>query len=119
MADDWELLVAPDFAGDVAHYSRPSDDGGLIIRSVQNVEPIIERNKALRTHNDGYNDDRTRRRVATIPSMVRIKIMEEQGWDPWKPHLYPEKMAALLNDPDWAFLRTADGRIGVVNGKIR
>jgi len=117
--DGWELLVAPDFAGDVAHYSKPAEDGGLLIRSVQNAEPIIERNKALRTHDDGYNGDRTLRRVATIPAIVRIKIMQEQGWDPWKPHLHPEKMARFLNDPDYAYLRTADGRIGVVGGKIR
>jgi len=86
---------------------------------VQNAAPIIERNKALRSQNDGYNGDRTMRRVATIPAIVRIKIMQEEGWDPWKPHLYPKQMARFLNDPDYAYLRTADGRIGVSNGKIR
>lgn len=116
---DWEVLLPAEFAGDVTHYSAPDGEGGLLVRSVQNVEPIIERNKALQTHNDGYNHDRTLRRVATIPLNVRNLILAQQGWDPWKPHLYPEKMAALLNDPDWAFLRTADGRIGVSNGVLR
>lgn len=119
MTDDWELLVAPDFAGDVAHYSKPDGEGGLIVRSVQDIERTIDRNKALQTQGDGYTADRTSRRVATIPAIVRIKIMIEQGWDPWKPHLFPEKMAAFLNDPDWAHLRTAPGRIACVNGKVR
>lgn len=114
-----ELLIAPAFAGDVAHYSEPDGEGGLLIHSVQDVEPILDRNKAMRTTNDGYTADRSMRRVATIPLIVRNIILNEQGWDPWKPHLYPEKMAALLNDPDWSSLRTADGRIGATNGKIR
>lgn len=115
----WELFIPPDFEGDVAHYSKPTEDGGFLVRSVQDVAPIIERNKALRTHNDGYNADRTMRRVATIPAAVRIHFINTEGWDPGQPHLYPEKMARLLNDPDWAFLRTADGQIGLSNGKIR
>ena len=86
---------------------------------MQDVEAILDRNKAMRTHNDGYVADRSMRRVATIPLIVRNIILNDHGWDPWKPHLYPEKMAALLNDPDWAFLRTADGRIGVSNGVVR
>lgn len=114
-----ELLVAPEFEGDVAHYSEPDGEGGLLIHSVQNVEAIIERNKALQTHNDGYIGDRSMKRVATIPANVRNLIMNTQGWDPWQPGRFPEKMAQLLNDPDWAFLRTADGRVGVSNGIVR
>lgn len=116
---NWELLLPAEFEGDVTHYSAPDGEGGLLVRSVQNVEPIIEHNKALKTANDGYTPDRSMRRVATIPLNVRNLILANEGWDPWKPHLYPEKMAALLNNPDWAFLRTADGRIGVSNGKMR
>lgn len=116
---DWEILVAPDFEGDVTTYSKPDGQGGLLIRSVQDVGPILERNKALQTANDGYNADRDIRRVATIPAIVRQYFVNQEGWDPGKPHLYPEKMVQLLNDPDWAFLRTAPGRIGLTNGIIR
>ena len=114
-----ELLIAPEFEGDVAHYSEPDGEGGLLIHSTQDVGAILDRNKAAKTHNDGYTPDRSMRRVATIPAIVRTYLMNTQGWDPWRPDLYPEKMAALLNDADWAFLRTADGRIGLSNGKIR
>lgn len=114
-----ELLIAPEFEGDVTHWSEPDGEGGLLIHSEQDVEPILDRNKAMLTANDGYNADRSMRRVATIPLIVRNMIINSEGWDPWQPHLFPEKMARLLNDPDWAHLRTADGRIGVSNGKFR
>jgi hypothetical protein len=112
-------LLAAEFAGDVAHGWRDEGDGRSTIVSVQDVGPALERNKAMANHNDGWSPSRELRRVASIPTGVRLKIMTEQGWDPWRPDRFPEKMAALLNDPDWAHLRTAPGRIGVSNGRLR
>ena len=114
-----ELLVAPDFAGDVAHYSEPDGDGGLLIHSVQDVGPLIERAKALANLNDGYSPSRELRRVAFIPNIVRLKWLNEEGWDAYRPDLYGDKLVQKLNDPDWRYLRTAPGQVAMVNGKIR
>lgn len=112
-------LVPAEFEGDVAHWWEDNGDGTATIHSTQDLAPILDRNKAMANHNDGYSPSRELRRVASIPAGVRLKIMAEQGWDPWRPDLYPEKMAALLNDPDWRHLRTAPGRIGTSNGRLR
>lgn len=115
-----ELLIGPDFDGDVVHYSEPDGEGGLLIHSVQDIEPILEANKAaLNSGHDGYSGERERRRVATIPAIVRLHFMNSEGWDPGRPDLYPEKVAWLLNNPDYAWLRNAPGRVAAVNGVLR
>jgi hypothetical protein len=114
-----ELLIAPDHAGDVAHWSEPDGEGGLVIHSVQDVAPVLERNKALQTHNDGYSPSRELRRVAFIPNIIRLKWLNEEGWDAWRPDLYADRLAAKLNDPEWRHLRTAPGRVACSNGVLR
>lgn len=115
----WKPLVPGQHAQDVSHFWEDDGRGGGIIHSVQDVGPSIERAKAMRLHNDGYNSDRTLRRVAFIPNIIRDKWLNEEGWDAYRPDLYGEKLAQKLNDPDWAYLRTADGRVAHSNGKIR
>lgn len=112
------LLLAPEFSGDTAHYWEDTPDGP-VIRSVQDVAPVLERALAMRNHNDGYSPSRELRRVAFIPNIIRDKWLAEEGWDAWRPDLYPEKLVQKLNDPDWAYLRTASGRVANTNGVIR
>lgn len=112
-------LLPAETPGDVAHFWRDEADGGGTVISQQDVGPALDRAKAMRLHNDGYSESRELRRVAHIPTAVRNLWLQTEGWDAFKPHLYPEKMAQKLNDPDWAHLRTADGRVGVSNGKLR
>lgn len=112
-------FLPAEHVGDVAHVWEDDGQGGGLIHSTQDIGPSLEQNKAMRLHNDGYSKDRTLRRVAHIPFVVRQHIMETQGWDPYRPDLYPEKLAQLLNDPDWALLRTADGVVASVNGQVR
>ena len=114
-----ELLIGPDFEGDVTHYSEPDGEGGLLIHSVQDVAPVIERNKALRNENDGYSPSRELVRIGFIPTIFRDKWLNEEGWDAWRPDLYGDKLVQKLNDPDYAFLRTGGGRVAFTNGKIR
>ena len=114
-----DLLAAPEFEGDVAHYTEPDGEGGLLVHSVQDVSAIIERNKALRNTNDGYSPTRDMVRIGFIPNIFREKWLNEEGWDAWRPDLYGDKLVQKLNDPDYAFLRTGGGRVAWVNGKIR
>ncbi len=96
---------------------RHDGEGGVIVRTSQDVAPLLDRNKAMANHNDGYSESRELRRVASIPAMVRLKWLEE-GWDCLDPNC-ADKLMRKLNDPDYAYLRTAEGRLGISNGVVR
>jgi len=77
---------------------------------VQDVEPILERNKALQS---GTGDTDLGRHIATIPNVVIEKWLHEDGVS------YQEMMSKdgferlvkrKLRDPDWAHLRTTSKR---------
>lgn len=90
--------------------------------ATQDVAPMLEQNKAMALHNDGYSPSRELRRVASIPYVVGLKWLNEEGWwfmDADKDPGVAQKLAAKLNSNEYMYLRTADGRVGVVDGKIR
>lgn len=86
--------------------------------STQDTNPILDRNKAMLTHNDGYNADRSMRRVASVPYIVGLKWLNEEGWWFMDPE-HADKLARKLNSSDWAHLRTAEGHLGISNGEFR
>ena len=95
-----------------ARYEVKTDSSGeLLISGYQDVWAILEANQAMLTENNGYSHDKTFRRVASIPLLLRNKILIEEGWDPYRPDLYPERYKRLMNDPDCRKLRTAPGRL--------
>lgn len=86
------------------------DDGGLTVVRLDDCETVLERNKALQTLNDGYSPSRELRRAASIPAIIVEKWKNELGIDVLNPdHL--TKVKALLNSSEWAYLRTAPGRL--------
>lgn len=82
-------------------------DGQAIVRTTDDVEPILEHNKLLRTEPQRSDWGR---HVATVPTIVLL------GWlhDEWErgndiKYLSPEYYALVwkkLQDPDYANLRT-------------
>lgn len=90
----------------VTEYFHPSEDGsGFVIEHVQDVDPLIDRNKAdlnMVTNSDRWGDGKL---VARIPAVI---------YNDWKQKGYmddPAKLKALLNDPDNRFLRIWPGRL--------
>lgn len=83
----------------------------LTFERIQDVEPILERNKALQ------NTPQTRaasfRHVGTVPNVLIEKWMKEEGAPvlAMDKHEFARFIRRKLNDPDYAFLRTSDGRI--------
>ena len=71
---------------------------------------VLEKNKAMATHNDGYSADRTLRRVASIPVGLLLYWQNVEGWNAFAPE-NAAKLKAKLNDPDFRWLRTAPGRL--------
>lgn len=96
--------------GGVAHFWRDTEEGGEIV-SMQDVGAALDRNRALYDSGDGYNADRSMRRVASIPPIVIQKWLIEDGLDVWNPD-HRDRLMRKLNDPDWRYLRTAQGRLG-------
>lgn len=93
---------------------RVNGDGSMDIALSQDMDALLDHNKASATHNDGYSESRETRRVASIPAVVAA-MWTEEGW-------YPHdkvKLAQMLNSSDWAWLRTAPGCLGVSNGIMR
>jgi hypothetical protein len=95
------------------NYTTETDQatGDMIIRGYQDVYAILEANHEAYNTNDGYNKERDMVRLASIPLALRNKIMIDEGWDPYRPDLYPERHRRLLNDIDYRRLRTAKGRV--------
>lgn len=92
------------------HSYDPATDT-TIIESVQDVAPVLERNKALQNADDrGWSPSRELRRAAAIPDIVILKWRSEEGIDVFDPNHWPA-VKRKLNDPEWRYLRTAPGRL--------
>lgn len=85
-------------------------DGSLIVHREADVEPLLEANKALYTSGDGYSPSREWRRAASIPMAIIEKWRNELGVDVFNPDHKPA-VRRLLNSNEYAFLRTAPGRL--------
>lgn len=101
----------------VDHYMI-EDEGGMQFRSTQPVDAMLDRNRAMATHNDGYTPSRDMRRVASIPFGLIHEWMVNEGWNALDPEC-ADKLMQKLNSSEYAYLRTADGRLGMSNGVLR
>jgi hypothetical protein len=116
---DWQPLIRT--AGGTRHYWRDTEDGAEI-KSVTDVAPILEQNKAMANHNDGWSPSKELRRVGSIPFALIYKWLEEDKVNVLDAGHDPHAAAYLmrkLNDSQYAYLRTAPGRVGMSNGILR
>lgn len=102
----------------IRHYMRTEADGSHTFAASQDTDPILERNKAMANHNDGYSGSREMRRVASIPLILIQKWLHEEGWDAFDPR-HADKLAQKLNSSDFAHLRTASGRVSGTDEGLR
>ena len=86
------------------------EDGTITVVERQDVETILDRNKAMATHNDGYTPSREMRRCASIPNVLINKWLVEEGWNAFDPAC-ADKLKAKLNSSEYLYLRTAPGRL--------
>jgi hypothetical protein len=93
---------------------KDNDDGSHTVVQSQKTDGMLETNKAMATHNDGYSESREFRRVASIPLILVAKWLQEEGWDAFNPD-HAHKLAEKLNSSEYAYLRTDHGqRLGVL-----
>lgn len=81
----------------------------VVVEHIQDVGPILARNKALCQHDNGYGKSREWKRVASIPLIVVEQWMLE-GVSIFDPNCRSE-VRRRLNSSDWQFLRTAEGEL--------
>ncbi len=89
----------------------------LTFVNVQDVEPILELNKAQRSE-DQHSD--WGRRIARIPNAIMLQwFYEEHAKGNITLQMYSEEfdriVARKLDDPDWAYLRT-DKKPSIITG---
>ena len=81
-----------------------ADGDGLTIEHAQDVEAILDRNKALRSQPQRSDWGR---HIATIPNIVLVKWMNEDGVNALR--MSSEEFGVFirrkLDDPDWRHLR--------------
>lgn len=90
------------------------------IAEIQDVEPALESNKAVRNYDVGgamglneYSKQGIKNdwwHVASIPNSLIIKWKKEKGIDVFNKHQWNE-VKKLLNDSGYAYLRTGTGRV--------
>jgi hypothetical protein len=88
-------------------YRRNNGDGTVSYCFDEDVQDVLEMNKAMANHNDGWMSEKWGRRAARIPMAVWLKWLTEDGVDVFKPE-GAEYLKRKLNDPDWRHLRTAE-----------
>lgn len=85
-----------------------SNGQDIAIENIQDVEPILEQNKMLRTMEQKSDWGRE---IAEIPNVILIRwLNEEHAKGNESLRLFTPEMDAIvkkkLQDPDWAYLRT-------------
>lgn len=90
-----------------------SNGHDLAVEHIQDVEPILERNRMLRTMEQKSDWGRE---IAEIPNVILLRwLNEEQARGNTTIKLLGEEMDRLvarkLKDPDWAYLRTDSAQI--------
>ena len=77
----------------------------ITAETVQDVEPILDLNKALQNAGRQSGDFR---HIGTIPNVVLVKWLYEEGANVWRmsAHEFGQFIRRKLNDPDWRHLRT-------------
>lgn len=94
-----------------AYHAYDHSTGLAHIQTVQDVEPVLERNKALQ------NTDHSKKGIqkswwhcASIPNVIIEKWLNEYGINFYNKDHWPA-VKKLLNSPDWRYLRTGSGKL--------
>lgn len=90
------------------HFDR--SEKKVTFERTQDVEPILERNKALQTTPQAKGSFK---HVASIPAVIVERWINEEGLNllTLPKHEFDRLVRKKLRDPDWQFLKTTDGRV--------
>lgn len=110
----WSHLLDPALNGGVASGMVAEADGTVRIihgKSDADIQRVLKRNKDLRNSgHDGYTQDRTMRRAATIEPFVAELWRVKHGVDVLNPN-HREKVFELLDSPEYSAIKTVDAKL--------
>ena len=97
---------------------EPHEDKGVVHHRIVNHKPILDHNKKLYTHNDGYSPDKGLKRVASIPTVVLeiwckeyTKDQNNSNWFALPKETQQKIMKTKLNSSDFRYFKTSEGRL--------
>jgi hypothetical protein len=105
-------LIYDQWGGIASVVEHDDLQGTTTFAQYQDLTPYLERNKRMQTADDGYTDStKWRRRVASIPNVLLLKILRQHGIRPIdffrKPKAYSKWLRGIVYDPQYSHLLTA------------
>lgn len=107
MTRPWQPLWS--FPDGRAAFFRDNEDGTYTVWSTQDNDPILERNRAMANHNDGWSPSRDLRREGSIPLALIEQWKREDGVNVLHRD-GADYLKRKLNDYDFSYLRTSPGK---------
>lgn len=106
-----QILDVDPLTGLITWHEYDSASDTTLIHYEQDIEPVLDHNKALQNEDDrGWGKTRDLRRVGCIPPVIIVKWLTEDGINVFDRN-HDDAVKRKLNDPDWKWLRTAPGRV--------
>jgi hypothetical protein len=87
------------------HFDESADT--FTIQRTEDVGAVLDSNRELANHTDGWNADRTMRHAARIPLTIVEEWRQKHGIDIFNPN-HAEGVKRLLNSSDYRYLRTQE-----------
>lgn len=106
------LLDHDPLTGITTYHNYDHDSKITTIERVQDVQPILDRNKAL-ANDSSYKQQGMKDsflHAAHIPMIIIEKWLLEEGIDVFNAEHYP-KVRAKLNSSEYQYLRTTTGKL--------
>jgi hypothetical protein len=105
------FLDHDDFLGLTEYFTYDDETDGFTIETVQDVEPLVELNKALWNNTEKHTQYGDLTRVASIPPVVMMELSKSGIVTPAGRVLDQKKFRAWLNDSANRCFRTRAGKV--------
>lgn len=89
------------------------DDGETVgIEHKQDISSFLDFNRAAQNEHRSYTEKGIDQyHIAHIPALVVVKLRDELGLDVFNPDHRDDVFKKVINNPDYAYLRTTTGTV--------
>ena len=105
------LLDHDEFLGLTEWFTYDDDTDSFTVETVQDVEPILERNKALWNGSEKHTRYGEWTRIASVPPVIVMELAKQGILRPDASILDDKRYRAWLNDRDNLLFRTRPGKV--------